>query len=120
MSAPKKPNYARLRVLIPEVAWAVMGREQRFTELLDRTEWLEGERERHRLALRHITDVIGTGNCSVNGCEGCRYEAQEAMATARTALRPASFQDSAPGTSTSPTQERGDVVEGNDTGSGAE
>jgi hypothetical protein len=45
---PKKPDYARLRRWLPEIGWHVMGRQDAFTALLDRAEWLERQRQEAR------------------------------------------------------------------------
>jgi hypothetical protein len=43
-------------------------------------------RDRAVEALEHISEVLGTGACRVNACEGCQYEMQDAAETARATL----------------------------------
>jgi len=40
----------------------------------------------YREALKDITDILGTGACKANSCEGCDYEMKEAARVAREAL----------------------------------
>ena len=41
------------------------------------------EIEEDKAALEHIANILGTGSCTVNQCQGCDHEMGEAAQTAR-------------------------------------
>lgn len=54
--------------------------------LLDALDAAEADAKRLREAIKDALAPLGTGNCKINACDGCRIERKEAIAVLRAAL----------------------------------